>query len=198
MTAGYSNMRSTSIFFAAAFAMLSAGALAETAPAAGSGNQGNQIVFTKLSDAAIAQFKANPQGLLTTYASAGLPLSTQVRSLLLTDPTLIDTLIGVAKGGNHVQQAAMGAGLGQASSILATTNPQVAGSVQQKVAQSGLSQLIIAYIAASNGTETEATGGGGGGGDRPGRAAAPRRVWVARGDKPGGHTPRPHTPEPPA
>src|SRR5260370_35758185 len=131
MTAGYSNMRSTSIFFAAAFAMLSAGALAETAPAAGSGNQGSQVVFTKLSDAAIAQFKAYPQGLLTTYASAGLPLSTQVRNLLLTDPTLIDTLIGVAKSGNDTQQAAIGAGLAQASSILAKNNPQIGASVQQ-------------------------------------------------------------------
>jgi hypothetical protein len=180
MATGYSNMRSFFVV-AAAFAALSTGALAQNAPvpvstgtnAVGAGNNQPLPVFTKLSDAAIAQFKANPQALLTIYASAGLPLSTQVRSLLLTDPTLIDTLISVAKGGNDTQQAAMGAGLGQAASILAKTNPQlavcptptpVAACIQQKVAQSGLSQLIIAYIAASNGTITSATGAGGGGG----------------------------------
>src|SRR5438552_1113848 len=82
---GFDDMRS-SFVCAAAFAMLSTAGWGETAaPDVATGTSTNQIVFTKLSDAAIAQFKANPQSLLSTYASAGLPLSTQVRSLLLTD-----------------------------------------------------------------------------------------------------------------
>ena len=71
--------------------------------------------FAKLSDSAIAQFKANPQALLTIYASAGLPLSTEVRSLVLTDPGLVDALITLAKGANDSQKAAIGAGLAEAA-----------------------------------------------------------------------------------
>jgi hypothetical protein len=39
--------------------------------------------FTKLSDAVIAEFKANPISLLTSYAAGGLTLSAQVRNLAL-------------------------------------------------------------------------------------------------------------------
>jgi hypothetical protein len=153
------NSRNGSSFvFAAVFAILSTGAFAQDP-----GNPGNQPVFAKLSDAAIAQFKADPQALLTTYASAGLPLATEVRSLLLTDPSLIGSLIAVAKNGNGAQQAAIGAGLAQASRSLARTNPQLATTIQQQVAQSGLSPLITAYIAASGQIETAAIGAGGAG-----------------------------------
>jgi hypothetical protein len=119
--------------------------------------------FAKLPDSAIAQFKANPQALLTTYASAGLPLSTEVRSLVLTDASLVDALIAVAKGANDAQKAAIGAGLAEAAHILAATNPQLAAQIQVAVAQSGLGPLITAFIAGSNATVTAAVGGGGGG-----------------------------------
>jgi hypothetical protein len=118
--------------------------------------------FAKLSDSAIAQFKGNPQALLTTYASAGLPLSTEVRSLVLTDPSLVDTLITVAKGANDAQKAAIGAGLAEAARIIVATDPKLAAQIQVAVAQSGLEPLITAYIAGSNATVTAATGGGGG------------------------------------
>jgi hypothetical protein len=118
--------------------------------------------FAKLSDSAIAQFKANPQALLTTYASAGLPLSTEVRSLVLTDPSLVDALITVAKGANDAQKAAIGAGLAEAARVIVATDPKLAAQIQVAVAQSGLEPLITAYIAGSNATVTAATGGGGG------------------------------------
>jgi hypothetical protein len=121
--------------------------------------------FAKLPDSAIAQFKANPQGLLTTYASAGLPLSTEVRILVLTDPSLVDALITVAKGGaNDAQKAAIGGGLAEAARIIVATDPTLAAQIQLAVAQSGLKPLITAYIAASYATVTAATGEGGGGG----------------------------------
>lgn len=120
--------------------------------------------FTKLPDSAITQFKANPQGLLTTYASAGLPLSNEVRSLVLTDPSLVDALITVAKGANDAQKAGIGAGLAEAAHILAATNPPLAAQVQVAVVQSGLAPLITAFIAGSNATVTAAVSGGGGGG----------------------------------
>lgn len=117
--------------------------------------------FTKLPDSIIAQFKADPRSLLTTYASAGLPLSTRIRSLVLTDPSLVGTLIDLAKSANDAQRAAMGAGLAEAARSLAVANPQLAAQIQMDVAQSGLAPLITAFVAGSNGVQTAATGGGG-------------------------------------
>jgi hypothetical protein len=159
MTAPRSKMR-MGLMIAAASAALSNPALAQTV---GAPNVGPPLAFAKLPDTAIAQFKSNPQGLLSTYASAGLPLTTQVRGLILTDPTLVDTLIDVAKSGNDTHKAAIGAGLGQGSKIIARTSPQVATTIQQKVLQSGILQLVTAFISGSNGIETAAIGGGGGG-----------------------------------
>lgn len=118
--------------------------------------------FAKAPDSIVARFKADPQSLLTTYASAGLPLSTQVRSLVLADPTLVGTLIDLAKRANDAQRAAMGAGLAEAARSLAAANPQLAAQIQADVAQSGLTPLITAFIAGSNGVQTAATGAGGG------------------------------------
>ena len=125
------------------------------------GRPDNAPQFAKLSPAAIAEFKANPLALLTTYASAGLPLTTEVRSLVLTDPSLIDDLITAAKSGSDAQKAAIGAGLAQASRILARSNPQTADDDPAEGRASGLLPLITAFIAGSNGVETAAVGGGG-------------------------------------
>jgi hypothetical protein len=143
-----------------ALAMLVAGAVPLSAQP--TGEAAHAPAFAKLSDSAIAQFKANPQGLLATYASAGLPLSTEVRSLVLTDPSLVDALITVAKGANDAQKAAIGAGLAEAARIIVASDPKLAAQIQVAVAQSGLEPLITAYIAGSNATVTAATGGGGG------------------------------------
>ena len=120
-------------------------------------------VISKLLNSEIAAFKANPRSLLATYFSAGLPLSTRTRDLILTDNGLIDTLIDVAKNGNASQQAAIGAGLAQVAHIIARNNPQLAAALQQKIAESGLPQLITAFVAGSKELETTAVGGGGGG-----------------------------------
>ena len=128
--------------------------------------------FAKLPDSVIAEFKANPDSLLKTYASAGLPLSTQVRGLALTDPSLVAILIDLAKKANDAQKAAIGAGLAEAARVLATSNPALAAQIQQAVAQSGLGPLITAFIALSNGVTTAATGAGAGGGGGGGGAGS--------------------------
>jgi hypothetical protein len=132
---------------------LAAGAAPATTPA-----------FARLSDAAIAEFKANPLALLKSFASAGLPLTTRTRSLLLTDPRLVDSLIDVARSGDDAQRAAIGAGLAQASQVLAQSDPQTAATIQQQVAASNSPPMITAFVDASNGIRTAAIGGGGAGG----------------------------------
>ena len=154
------SMKRTAMAAISALALLAVGVVPLSAQP--TGDAAHTPSFAKLPDSAIAQFKANPQGLLTTYASAGLPLSTEVRSLVLTDPSLVDALITVAKGANDAQKAAMGAGLAEAARIIVATNPTLAAQIQVAVAQSGLQPLITAYIAGSNATVTAATGGGGG------------------------------------
>jgi len=145
--------------------------------------------FTKLPDSTIAKFKADPQGLLTTYASAGLPLSTQVRGLVLTDPSLAATLLDVAKSANDAQKSAIGAGMAEAARILAATNPQLAAQIQLAVAQSGLGPLITAFIAGSNATETAAIGGGGGGEGGGGGTGGPTGGVGSSGGSNGGSNP---------
>jgi hypothetical protein len=113
----------SSLLLAAGLALLSSGAMAQA-----TGKPDSAPIISKLPDEAITQFKGNPLALLTTYASAGLPLTTQVRSLMLTDPGLIDVLITTAKSANDAQKAAIGAGLAQASRILARGNPQGAAT----------------------------------------------------------------------
>lgn len=118
--------------------------------------------IVKLPDAVVAQFKANPSALLTTYASGGLPLLAEARSLALTDPSVVDLLIDVARKGNDAQKGAIGAALAQAARILATSEPELAKKIQQAVAQSGLGPLITAFLALSNGLITTSLGEGGG------------------------------------
>ena len=115
----------------------------------------------RLSDTAIAQFKANPQSLLTTYASAGLPLSTEVRGLILTDPTLVDALIDLAGGANDAQKGAIGAGLAEAARILGAGDPAEAARIRKAVAGSGLAPLITAFMALADSPVFAATEGGG-------------------------------------
>jgi hypothetical protein len=160
--------------------------LASLLAIAGVGNLSAQIVdgrdrvsaFTRLPDSAVAEFKKNPQTLLTTHASAGLPLSSEIRSLVLTAPELVEAVIDVANSANDAQKSAIGAGLAEAARILASTNPEAATRIQQAVAKrdcprgtlpkpecAGLEPLVIAFIAASNGIRTSSLGGGAGGGE---------------------------------
>jgi hypothetical protein len=117
--------------------------------------------FGRLPASAITQFKANPQSLLTTYASAGLPLSTQVRDLVLTDPSLADALIDLASGANDSQKGAIGAGLAEAARVLAATDPDQAKRIRQAVAASGLGPLVTAFMALADGAVEAASDGGG-------------------------------------
>ncbi len=140
--------------------LLSATAAAAQTPAP---NATHPADFAKLPDSVVTQFKSSPEGLLTSFASGGLPLSNRVRALALSDPAAVDAIIALAKNANDVQKAALGAGLAEAARILAATNPQLAGDIQQKVVQSGVAPLVTAYMALSN-TLTASVGAGGGAG----------------------------------
>jgi hypothetical protein len=166
MTAGISKIPAPPLF-AAALAILSNIAWSEGASAA------SAPIFTKSSDAALSRFRENPAALLTTNSFAGLFLISEVRGLLIADPGLVVTLIEVARNGNDVQKAAIGAGLAQASRTLARNSPELAVAIQRAVAQSGILPLIAAYIAGSGDVATGAIGGGVGGGAEAGGGGGP-------------------------
>ncbi len=129
-------------------------------------------VFPKLPDSMIAQFKANPKALLTTYAAAGLPLSTRVRSLVLTDPSVAAALVALASSADDAQIAAIGAGMAEAARVLAASAPQLVAQLQSLVAQSGSEALITAFIAASNGAPSPSIDAGPSGGAPAGGGSA--------------------------
>jgi hypothetical protein len=181
------SMKRAVITAVSALALISAG------PAPGGAQTAGGLArvpsFAKLPDATVAQFRADPHALLTTYASAGLPLSTRVRSLVLTDPSLVGLLIDLAKGANDAQKAAIGAGLAEAARILAALDPQLATQIQMAVGQSGSGPLIAAFIAGSNATQTAAIGGGEGGEGGGGGAGGPTGGVGNSGGSNGGSNP---------
>jgi len=126
----------------------------------------------KLPNALIAEFRANPRALLTTYVSAGLPLSNRVLGLVVTDPSLVDLLVDLAKSANDAQRAAIGAGLAEAAKMMAASDPRAAAQIQNAVAVSGTTALTTAFAAGSSGVQTTSVGGGGGGGGGGGEGGA--------------------------
>lgn len=132
--------------------------------------------------------KADITNLLSTHASADVSLAKEVRGDILSDPSLIDALLDVAKTANSAQQAAIGAGLGQAARSLVVTDPQAATAIQKKIALSGLEPLIIAYNFTSGGTETGALGGGAGGGGAAAGGAGGQVGGFAGAGSGGGNT----------
>jgi hypothetical protein len=109
--------------------------------------------------------------LLTTYPTGGLPLSTRARSLAGSNLSTVDALIALASSGNKDQKAAIGAGLARAARACVASNPQYAAQIQQKVAASNLTDVVTAFLAASNDVQTAALGGAGAAGGGAGGGA---------------------------
>ncbi len=68
----------------------------------------------RASDRQVADFKADPGKLLKSNPIGGLQLTSLVKALLLTDPTLIDTIMGLLSTATKAQISAIGTGVGQA------------------------------------------------------------------------------------
>ena len=130
---------------------------AQTAPRAASG-------FIKLPPAVVAEFNADPAKFLDKYKSAGLPLSNQIKNLVLTDPAILSDLLAASRLATSAQNAAIGAGLAEAAREIAANNPLLATQIQTQVLASAPTEVAAAYIAVSNTPITAAVGGSGGGG----------------------------------
>ena len=120
--------------------------------------------FIKLPPGVISEFNADPAKFLDNYRSGGLPLSNEIKDLVLTDPTTLGSIINASKAVTSVQGAAIGGGLAEAARAIAASNPQLATQIQTQVLASAPTDVAAAYIAISNSPVTASTGGGGGGG----------------------------------
>jgi len=159
-----------------AAAIMMAGAMGLAGSSVWAQAGGGPAGFLKLPDSVIADFKADPAKFLDRYKSGGLPLSSEVKDLALTDPSTLPDILTAAKSTNSVQSAAIGAGLAEAAREVASTNPQLATQIQTQVVGSNLAEIVAAYIAVSNSpvtTSTAAGGGGAGGGAVGGGSGGP-------------------------
>lgn len=117
------------------------------------------------------QFALNPQGLLDRNPRGGLALSNEVRTLVISDVSVLEELLDLMEDSLPRDQAsAVGAGLARAAAVCVITRPDLAQLIQAAIATSGNDDLVTAFRAASPDsapaaiTETADTGGGAGGG----------------------------------
>jgi len=113
-----------------------------------SGANAAPCVAPPLSDAAIAQFKANPEAVIAP-SSDTRTIEAQVKELAGTDASLATDLVRLARTTNSRFQTAIAAGLAQAAVACETIDQQAALTIQQAVAgfEEGGFQTAFAAIA---------------------------------------------------
>jgi hypothetical protein len=108
-----------------------------------------------LSDAAISQFKANPEAIIAP-GSDTRTIEATVRDLTGTDATLAADFIGLAKQASPRFQTAIAAGLAQAAVACQTIDQEAALLIQQAVAAFNDGQFQDAFAAVAGDLSTAA------------------------------------------
>lgn len=144
-----------------------------------------QLPRAPLSQEEVAAFKADPEELLEKHPLTGATLvariraafllSSAVNNLVLTDIETVPVLLELAKSATLEQQRAIGAGLNRAAMAYVAVRPDLATLIQEKVADSGITELQTAFLAGNiqtaaffNAGPRSAGPGGIGGGMGPG------------------------------
>jgi hypothetical protein len=112
----------------------------------------------------ISTFLANPNQLLERFGSGGSAMISEVRDLAASDPATLAAIMGLAGTANNEQLKAIGAGLAQAARVCGRTDQAYAAQIQQAVAGSNNSELVLAYTSGTGDVPIGGVGGGGGGG----------------------------------
>lgn len=152
-----------------ALCVMTPAALAETAPQAATPAPAGTKIASCLTEAnavpaaEVEAFRANPGQLLDKHRGGGLPLSTEVRNLLATDPSLLGAFVDLTKRSSAAQKQAIGSGLGQATVVCKRSDPNSPAirAIQEQVFLANDATLYVAFVAASNAIETAALGAGG-------------------------------------
>jgi hypothetical protein len=109
-----------------------------------------------VSDQAISQFRANPQGLVAPNSDTRT-IEATTRDLAGTDASLAANIIRVAEGTSQRFQTAIAAGLAQAAIACATIDQQAAQVIQQAVAGFQDGQFQASFAAVAGDLSTAAT-----------------------------------------
>ena len=109
-----------------------------------------------VSDQAISQFRANPQGLVAPNSDTRT-IEATTRDLAGTDASLAADIIRVAEGTSQRFQTAIAAGLAQAAIACATIDQQAAQVIQQAVAGFQDGQFQASFAAVAGDLSTAAT-----------------------------------------
>jgi len=137
----------------------------------------------KMTDAAINAFLANPNGLLSEFPTAGLPMMSRVRSLTGSSVSTLDPIVALLPTASSAQKSAIGAGLARAAKACAASTPDYAQMIQEKIASANDSELTASFLQATSEVQTAALGGAGGAGGGGAGAAG-----IAGGGTVGGST----------
>jgi hypothetical protein len=144
-------------FLGCAFVVLAVGALPTLAEAA------CVSAAAALPAAAVDGARANPAGLLTRFPNGEGAMASEIRNLVTTDPSLVDSMLSLVANANADQRRAIGAGLGQAASICTRPEPQIARQIQESLLKLANPDVVLAFQAVV-GDQTAAVGGGAGAG----------------------------------
>jgi hypothetical protein len=118
-------------------------------------------------DAITEALSERVNAVLNSGAAGTLPDSTRTaltNALSGTDGAAMLNALNQLAAQNQALASALGSAMGQASQILARTDPSAANIIQQAVASGGNSSLQTSFSSSTGNTSIAATGGGGGGG----------------------------------
>jgi hypothetical protein len=113
-------------------------------------------VVPPLTDAAISQFKANPQVVIAAGADTRT-IEVMVRDLAGTDASLASDIVRLAEGTNPRFRTAIAAGLAQAAMACQTVDQQAALLIQQAVATFPDGEFQNSFAAVAGDLSTAAT-----------------------------------------
>lgn len=112
--------------------------------------------IAKASATDVANFKSNPNSLLTSNPIGGIQLAAMAKSLALADPSTVQTLIELIGSTNPLQLAAIGSGLGQAAKALKNSSDpsdqQAAETINTQISAAKNQTLQTAFNSGSTGT----------------------------------------------
>lgn len=119
----------------------------------------------QLPSSSVSAFTGNPGSVLSSAPNGGGAMISQIRDLAATDSSTLPVILGLLKDATDDQKKAIGAGLAQAARICVPKDQAYANNIQQAIADSKDSVLVLAYAASAG---NEPIGAGAGAGASPG------------------------------
>ncbi len=158
------------------------GALPQNTRAQDAGFDANLILTALQEGAGDTKIQELVNAALAQYPQGGADLAALISKLVVASPKLADAFLKTRGLANPAQKSAIGAGLGQAVSIINEKDPEAATAIAQLVAAANDKIIQTAFVASiGDGTTAigDGTAGGGATAATGGRASGPRAGSLA-------------------